>query len=86
MCDVAKKYCIRKKFQMRKVSYITELRNILRKSFVVNPFTIIDTSCTYVFLEEKFRKSVVFYEIYETFLLRNVLHIRYRHRADANYL
>ena len=46
-------YRIRKKFQMGKAS---ELKNIQRESFVVNPFTTNDMSCTLIVLEEKFCK------------------------------
>ena len=52
---------------MGKVSEITELREIRRKSFVMNPLTLCTSGCVAEVSEEKIRNSMVIYKIYETF-------------------
>ena len=43
----------------------------------MNPLTLYTCECVAEVSEEKFRNSMVIYEIYETFPLRNFLRIRY---------
>ena len=57
------------------VSYITELRKIRRKGFVVNPLTLCTCGCVAEVSEEKFHNSVVIYEtfyVYGSYALSNL--------------
>ena len=58
------------------------LGKIRRKSFVVNHLTLRTRTCVSEVSVEKFRNSMVIYEIYETFPFRNFLRIRYDSMAD----